>query len=113
MKYKVGDKIRIREDSKYSWQIKQTDGNEGEIIKIIEAPHPYIIIFKNGYENAYDSMDLELIKIINWRKQFKKDKKVFYINAPELVNLQREGSIVLKDDKNKSEILLLFDEVKP
>jgi len=60
MKYKVGDVVKIKSNSKYEEQNDRIDNGK---IKSIEKGwgYDYSIIFSNGYENNYDSKDLELV----------------------------------------------------
>ena len=60
MKFKVGDVVKIKSDSRYA---EQNDSiGDGEI-KSIEKGWIlyYSITFSNGYKNSYNSQDLELV----------------------------------------------------
>jgi hypothetical protein len=68
MKFKKGDKIKIRRDSAFS---RQNEG-EGTITKVNPDDinkFYYHVKFDDGYINDYTDDDLELTRIDDWEKE--------------------------------------------
>ena len=64
LKFKVGDMVRIRENSEFF-------GQQDDYGKIKSVGRWFTVEWKNGYSNAYTAKDLELkpTKINNWRDE--------------------------------------------
>jgi len=68
MKFKIGDKVKIRRDSLFFNE--QGHHEIGEIWRITQDNTWFSVKFKDNYKNGYNAKDLDIVSM-SWKERFK------------------------------------------